>query len=292
MQSIRSLLFVPGNREDMLEKALALSPDVLVPDLEDSVPKDPAEKARARQIVSSMLSRLAEASPLVIPRVNSVDSGLMEDDLAAVVGPHIDGVSVGKIGIAEDVEAVSRTLARLERETALPDGKLALIPWLETASGVQNAFAICGASPRVAAVAFGAEDFSRDMGIDPADSPEMAYPRSAVAVAAVAARVQPLDTPYVRFRDVEGLEADCRVALRFGFTGKFAIHPAQIEAINAAFAPSADEIERAGKVIEAYEEASRSGSGATSLDGSMIDEPVVARARNLIEAARRTPDLG
>ena len=214
MAPVRSLLFVPGNREDMLEKALALSPDVLVPDLEDSVPKDHAEKARARQIVSSMLPRLAEASPLVIPRVNSVDSGLIEDDLEAVVGPHIDGVSVGKTGTAQEVEAVSRTLARLERETALPDGKLALIPWLETALGVQNAFAICGASPRVVAVAFGAEDFSRDMGIDPADSPEMAYPRSAVAIAAVAAGVHPLDTPYVRFRDIQGLEADCRIARR------------------------------------------------------------------------------
>ena len=285
---LRSPLFVPGNRPDMLEKALGLAPDAYVPDLEDSVPAE--EKENARSVTASLLSRLAEAGPLVIPRVNSLESGLMEEDLAAVVGPHIFGVSVGKVGSGQDIERISSIIEGLEQQAGIEPGHVMLVPWIESASAVRNAYEICSASARIAGVAFGAEDYTNDMGIERTEEDsEIAYPRSVVCVAARAAGVQAFDTPYFSFRDPEGLRRDARVARSFGFRGKFAIHPAQIDIINQAFSPSPAEIEHARRVVAAFEEAELSGRGATSLDGKLIDVPVVKRARNLLESAGGVP---
>jgi citrate lyase subunit beta/citryl-CoA lyase len=268
----------------MLAKAVTMAPDAYVPDLEDSVPTD--EKANARDVTSSFLPKLADRGPLVIPRVNSLGSGLLEDDLATVVGPGVFGVSVGKIDGPDDVERISSTVEVLEQAAGLPLGGVRLIPWIETARAVVNAYAIAVASPRVVALAFGAEDFTNDMGIERTDEDvEISYPRSVVCVAARAAGILALDTPYFSFRDPEGLARDALEARRLGFKGKFAIHPAQIEVINETFAPSPVEIEHARRVVRAFEEAERAGRGATSLDGRVIDVPVVERARNLLELA-------
>ena len=284
MPVMRSLLFVPGNRPDMLDKALGLAPDVYVPDMEDSVPA--SEKASARDTVPSFLPGLAEAHRLVIPRVNALHSGLMEEDLAAVVGPHTYGVTVGKIGSADDIRSVASILSDVERRENLSAGTIKVVPWIETAMGLVNAYEICSASPRVVAAAFGAEDFTRDMGIQRTeDDAEIVYPRSAICVAARAAGVLALDTPFFRFRDPEGLKKDSLAARAYGFRGKFAIHPSQIDAINESFSPSIEEIEHARRVVQVYEQAGRSGSGATSLDGGVIDAPVVRRARDLLELA-------
>jgi citrate lyase subunit beta/citryl-CoA lyase len=283
---LRSLLFVPGNRPDMLEKALGLAPDALVPDLEDSVP--PAEKSNARDIVASFLPRLARAGVLVLPRVNPASTGLLEDDLTALVGPDIYGITVGKIGDAAQLQDVARQLERLEAEAGLENGRVKLVPWIETAEAVVNAYEICSASPRVVAVAFGAEDFTNDMEIERTeDAAEIAYPRQVVAVAAKAAGVLALDTPYVAYRDAAGLKRDAGVARGFGFRGKFAIHPSQIGPIIEAFAPTEAELDYARRVVFVFEEAEASGSGATFLDGKMIDIPVVRRARGLLELASR-----
>jgi citrate lyase subunit beta/citryl-CoA lyase len=284
---LRSLLFVPGNRADMLEKALALVPDALVPDLEDSVPPD--EKAKARDIVASFLPRLAQAGVAVIPRANPASTGLLEDDLAALVGPDIFGITVGKIGDATELDHVEAHVERLEAEAGIEKGRVRLVPWIETARAVVNAYEICSASPRVVAVAFGAEDFTNDMEVERTeDALEIVYPRQVVGVAARAAGVLALDTPWVSFRDADGLRCDARAARAFGFRGKFAIHPSQIGTINEAFAPTEAELEYARRVVSVFEEAEESGSGATSLDGKMIDIPVVRRARGLLELASRT----
>ena len=278
-------MFVPGNRPDMLQKALGLAPDAYVPDLEDSVPAD--EKLNARSITASFLERLAGAGPLVLPRVNSLDTGLMEDDLGAVVGPHTFGVSVGKVRSGDDIRHISGILDRLEENTGLRRGRTMLVPWIETAMGIVNAYEICAASPRVFAAAFGAEDFTRDMDIErTGHDAEIAYPRSAVCIAARAAGVLAMDTPYFSFRDSDGLRAVSAAARGFGFRGKFAIHPSQIDPIREAFSPTDREKERAKRVIAAFEEAERLGKGATSLDGQLIDVPVVERARNLLASAR------
>ena len=286
---LRSLLFIPGNRPNMLDKGLGLSPDAFIPDMEDSVPFD--EKINARTVTASYLSRLTESGPLVIPRVNSLDSGLLEDDLGAVVGPHIFGVSVGKIESATDVDSVSTLITELEAAAGLATGRIKLIPWIETASAIVNAYQICTASPRIVGVAFGAEDYTNDMGIERrADDSEIAYPRNAVCVAARAADVLALDTPFFSFRDPDGLRRDAQNAAGVGFKGKFAIHPAQIDIINQTFSPSTAEVDQARRVVAAFDEAERDGRGATSLDGKLIDVPVVKRARNLLDLASRLPE--
>ena len=291
MTLMRSLLFVPGNRADMLEKALALRPDAYVPDMEDSIPPD--EKVSARETVSSALPGLAGVGPPVIARVNRLDSGLIEDDIAAVVGADIYGVSIGKVGSAADIREIGDILVGVEQKTGLAPESVRLVPWVETAMGVQNVYEICTASPRVVAVAFGGEDFTADMGIERTEAGhETDYARSAVCIAARAAGVVALDTPYVKFRDTDGLRRDCIEARGRGFTGKFAIHPSQIEVINQVFSPSESEIEEAQRVIQAYEKAERDGRGALALDGKMVDEPVVARARGVLEQAARVSDNG
>jgi citrate lyase subunit beta / citryl-CoA lyase len=285
----RSLLFVPGNRSDMLDKAAGLRPDVFVPDMEDSVPA--GEKHAARMTVAAYLGSLAATGRLVVPRVNAVGSEFIDDDLRAVVGPHTFGVSVGKVGSAADLASLHEKLSRLEPAAGVPEGSTGVFAWLETASGVVNAPEICRATSRLVGVAFGGEDFTNDMEIsrfeigangEPQESPALAYARSAIVTAARAGEVLALDTPFFGFRDPEGLAADCRRARGFGFTGKFAIHPSQIETINRAFSPSDDDVAQARREIAALEEAERQGRGSTSLDDQVIDVPVVERARKLI----------
>ena len=291
MDWFRSLLFVPGNREDMLSKAGSLPADALVPDLEDSVPLK--EKERAREIVGQVVRTLAQRGQAVIPRINALDTGLAADDLAAVVCAEVYGVSVGKVESPWEIVQLSSILDVLEKKAGLQVGHIRIIPWLEGAKAIMLAYEIALSSPRIVGVAFGAEDFSNDMGIQRTEEgDEVAFPRARVAVAAHAAEVLGFDTPYVNFRDPEGLQRDVQVALRLGFKGKFAIHPSQLDAINSMFSPSSEEIEYARRVVEAFEEAESRGSGATSLDGKMIDVPIVKRARNLLAQADLIADRG
>ena len=284
MDWFRSLLFVPGNREDMLGKAGTVPADALVPDLEDSVPLP--EKERAREIVGSAVKTLAQRGQSVIPRINALDTGLAKDDLAAVVCAEVYGISPTKVTSTWEIQQISSLLEALEKKAGLPVGHTRLIPWLEGAKAVMQAYEIAGASPRIIGVAFGAEDFTADMGIQrTAEGEEIAFPRARIAVAARAAGVLAIDTPNVDFRDMEGLKRDVQAALRLGYKGKFAIHPSQLETINAAFSPAPEEIEYARRVVEAFEEAEARGSAATSLDGKMIDIPIVKRARDLLDLA-------
>jgi citrate lyase subunit beta/citryl-CoA lyase len=282
--AIRSLLFVPGNKENMLEKASGFQPDVFVPDMEDSVPD--GEKGSARSTIQSFLPRLAATGIPIMPRVNSLDTGWTEQDLAAVVGPHIKGISIGKIEGPPDIENVSDMLVEMERANNLTVGSLSLIPWLESARALVKCHEICTSSPRIIGVAFGAEDYTHDMGVERLDDEsEVAYGRNVLCVAARAARVTALDTPYFRFKDEDGLRKNCIQSKQYGFKGRFAIHPAQIDTINEMFSPSEAEIAYARKVVAAFDKAEAAGRGSTSLDGKVIDVPVVKRARALLDLA-------
>jgi citrate lyase subunit beta/citryl-CoA lyase len=286
MTILRSLLFVPGNRPNMFEKALGFSPDVFVPDLEDSVPTD--EKANARALAASFLAKLSDTGSLVIPRVNSLDTGLLEQDLAAIITPKIYGLSIGKVQTVQEIAEICGLIEPLEQKAGLAAGTLKLIPWIESAKAIVNADEICSSSKRIIAVAFGAEDFTTDMGIERTDDDsEIAYARSVVCIAARAADVVALDTPYFGFRDTDGLQRDANTAKKQGFKGKFAIHPAQIDIINVTFSPSPQEVEHAKRVLAAFEAAEHQGRGSTSLNGKVIDVPVVKRARAILEMADR-----
>ena len=282
---LRSLLFVPGNTPRMLDRAVNLRPDAFIPDMEDSVPWD--EKGNARGVTAAYVPELAATGVPVIPRVNSLDTGLLEDDLSAVVGPHIYGVSVGKMDNPEIVAEVASMLEQAESDAGIECGSTRLVPWIESAEAIVKVYEICKSSDRIVAVALGAEDFTNDMEIRRTDSDsELAYARGAIAVAARAAGVLALDTPFFAFRDPVALKANSEMSKAIGFKGRFAIHPAQLDIINSVYSPSEDEVSQAQREIEAFEEAAAMGRGSTSLDGKVIDVPVVKRAQALIERAR------
>ena len=189
---------------------------------------------------------------------------------------------------AGDIAAISRLIDKLEMRAGMPQGKLHLVPWIETAEAIVNVAEICRASERIVAVAFGGEDFTNDMGVERLeDEAQIAYARQSLCVAARAAHVLALDTPYFKLRNPDGLRDNSLRAKSIGFKGKFAIHPEQIDTLNECFSPSAQEVAHAERVVAAYEEAERRGRASTSLDGWVIDVPVVKRARALLELARR-----
>jgi len=278
----------------MLKKAEGFSTRWLIPDLEDSVPD--AEKETARKTVGDHLRTLHGAGKYLCPRINSLETGLTADEISALVSDHIVGISVGKISSVEDVRAIEKLIEKAESQNGLSKGSIRILPWLETAGAIVNAYEICASSARIQWAAFGAEDFSADMGIsrsvdDSGDGasaalePGLAYARSAVAVAARAAGVHILDTPHTKFRDLDSLENDAREAKALGYKGKLAIHPTQTELIETVFRPSDSEIERARAVLDAAKQAERDGKGAVALDGEMIDMPVIKRAQNVLRDA-------
>ena len=294
----RSILFVPGNRPDMFEKAASAPADALMPDMEDAVPWN--EKPVARREIAANLDKLVGPGTPVIPRLNSLDSGLFDEDLEAVMGPFIIGVSIGKVRTAGDVRQIASAITASERRNGLQPGSIAMYPWMETARAISAAYEVCSATPRIAAVCFGAEDYSNDVGIprdlggwrssvssdDPSD-PAIAHARAEVVAGAVASGVGAIDTPYVAFRDPDGLARETAVARSMGFDGKFAIHPAQLEIINSGFTPSEEELTNAERIVAAAFAAEEQGRGATSLDGKMIDRPTIVRAQALLARAER-----
>ena len=288
--ALRSLLFVPGNRESMIRKAAGARPDVFVPDLEDSVPVP--EKTNARETVQRLVGMIAETGRPVFPRLNGIDTTWLEEDARALVGPDVAGVSVGKIRTPDDIRRVDALLAEAERARGIPVGRTRLIPWIETAAAVLDALRIATASPRVVALAFGAEDLTLDMGIRrSSDDSEVSVARSLTCLAAAAAGVPALDTPFFSFRDDAALERNAEASKRIGFRGKFAIHPDQLATIQRVFSPSPEELEEARRVIAAFEEAARLGRGSTSLEGRVVDVPVVERARALVASASNGPEV-
>ena len=294
----QSVLFVPGNRPDMFEKAAMAPAGAIFPDMEDAVPF--GEKLAARRDIAANLEKLGSGGVPVIPRLNSLDTGLFDEDLEAVIGPMIIGVSVGKVRSAGDVRRIDSIITASERRNGLQPGTISIYPWIETARAIAHAYEVCSASPRIAAVCFGAEDFSADVGIakdlggwasstssDDPSGPSVAHARGEIIAAAVSAGVGALDTPYVAFRDPEGLAREAAVARAMGFDGKCAIHPAQLKIINNGFTPQEEEITNARRIVAAADEAEEHGSGATSLDGKMIDRPTVVRAQNLLARLER-----
>ena len=269
MNLLRSLVFVPGNRANMLERALDFKADVIMVDLEDSVP--PGEQLAARETAREWVPKLAKTGRRIMVRVNSLDTGLTRDELAALIGPDLSGISIGKSETVWDLRDVDDVITGLESAAGLTHGQIKLIPWIENARAVLTALELATCSPRIEAIAFGAEDYTDAMGVQRTDTgEELEFARATVAVAARAAGIGSLDTPYVRFRDPEGFRQDT-----------------QIDIINESFGPTPDEVAYANQVVEAWDQAEAQGRGSLSLDGRMIDVPVVKRARNLLALAEQ-----
>ncbi|MBE6642031.1 MAG: CoA ester lyase [Ruminococcaceae bacterium] len=280
----RSLLFLPGNNPNMLINAGYLGSDAVIFDLEDAV--SPAEKDAARILVRNTMKYM-ELDCEKIVRINSVDTSFWQADLDTILPQCPDLILLPKVGLASDVLTVASYMEEVERKLGLEVGKVGIMPLIETALGVENAFSIASASPRVKALFLGAEDLTADIQCKRTkEGREIEYARTRLVVAARAAGVDVYDTPFTDVNDDEGIVVDAQLAKSLGFTGKASISPRHVEVINDVFSPTLAEIEYAYDVIEAIETAKKQGKGAISLRGKMIDAPIVARAERTIAMAK------
>ena len=287
MDALRTLLFVPGHRDRMIEKAPGAGADGLLYDLEDSVPK--AERATAREMVAAALS-----APLGLPRyvrVNGIaDAGREETaaDLEAIVRTGLDGIVRPKAQSADEIVWTAREIDRLEAERGIDAGRTEIVPMIESALGVHFSYEILTASPRVASVIVGSAqdgDLQTDLGSEwSPEGTELLYARSRILLSARAAGLeQPLDGVFPGLDDEEGLIRDCMNARRLGYRGKTVIHPKQIEPVHRVFSPSEKEIAHYRDMIAAFEAAEAEGKGAVTFRGKMIDRAMVRKARGLLD---------
>ena len=253
---LRSMLFVPGNSMRMITKAATLAADAIILDIEDAVPLP--DKATARIMIRDSIRGIRSEGSYVFARVNSLATGLTAEDVKVVAVRDLDGVILAKTESGSDVVELDGMLDRIEKGKGLEPGSLKIIPLMETAKGVVNAYEIASASERVAAVAFGAGDYYADLGrsvslLSP-EQTELLYARSQIVNSSRAAGVQAIDTPFFGLlTDREALLQEVRMALQLGFKGKLLIHPAQIEVVNRVFSPSPEEAEHALRLVKAFE---------------------------------------
>ena len=281
----RSMLFLPGNNPNMLINGATLGSDAIIFDLEDAV--SPAEKDAARILVRNTLKYMDLGSCETIVRINSVDTAYWQADIDAIAPQKPDLILLPKSACAEDIRLVDAYLTEKEAALGLPYGTVGLMPLIETAMGVENAFAIASATRRVKALFLGAEDLTADLQCKRTkESREIEYARTRLVVAARAAGVDVYDTPFTDVNDDEGIVRDAELAKALGFTGKASISPRHVEVINQVFSPTLKEIDYAYEVLDAIELAKRQGKGAIALHGKMIDAPIVARAQRTIDMAK------
>lgn len=282
---MRSLLFVPGDSERKLSKGLESGADALIVDLEDSVSADnkPAARETARDFIASSAGR----GPLLYVRVNDLTTGLTEDDLGAVMAAAPAGIMLPKCNGPDDVGSLAVKLRVAEAEHGREDGSTRIVPIItETPLGVMNAAGYRHAGERLAGLTWGAEDLSAEIGAQATRDENGRYTdvfrfaRLTTVLAASAAEVAAIDTVYPDFRDVDGFRRDCLEAARDGFTARMAIHPAQVEIINAVFTPSGEEVEMARAVVLAFADAGN--PGVVAIDGKMYDRPHLKRAQRLL----------
>lgn len=287
MELLRSMLFVPANNWRLIQSARKeAAPDAVILDLEDAVPID--DKETARWFVKDAIGLLREAGHNVVVRINGLATGLAEEDLKYAIREGIYGVMLPKVESREEVLELEGLLEREEKEKGL--AKINIIPLIESAKGVLNAFEIATASERVVAIAFGAADFLRDFGLSyftlSPDEKELLYARSHLAISARAAGIIAIDAPFLGpIIDKEGVVRESRIALSLGFRGKMCIHPLHVELVNQVFSPSEQDVELARKIIEGYERAKARGLGATSVEGRMIDEATYKMAKETLKVA-------
>ena len=284
MKAVRSMLFAPGDRPDLIAKAARSPADGVIVDLEDGVAAGVKQEARAN------LGSLPDGEVSFFVRLNGSGTGLMWEDLLAAAHAGVAGVIIPKVERRRVMLKVCGALSALEAATGRPDGSIALVPMIETALGVQNAFEIVGGSPRVRAVMLGSGeqgDLVADLRVqwDP-EGTGLHYSRSRVLLAARSAGLaQPIDGVFMDYRNLEGLRTESRLARRMGYVAKLAIHPAQVAVINEVFTPTEEELARNRAILEAFEEAESRGTAAVGVEGRMVDYAVARTARSVLEGS-------
>jgi citrate lyase subunit beta/citryl-CoA lyase len=287
MQLLRSLMFTPGQRRNMIDKALALGslgPDAIMFDLEDSVPPD--QKDFARDLVGNALKGARGADdPARIVRVNSSATGRQIADIRAVVEPNLYAVLLPKVERSEDVVAASMVIDDLERSRGIASGQIALIAAIESARGIHCVVDIALSSSRLRGLMFGAEDYARDLGLPVVRTGaawDLVFARSAMVNAAAIARLFTMDQVHMNFRDLDGERTDAVASRSMGFSGKAAIHPSQIAVINEVFSPTPEEVAHAREVAYAFEKAIGEGLGCVMLGGQVVEQPILDRAKQVL----------
>ena len=286
---LRSMLFVPGDSDRKLAKGAESPADALILDLEDSVAPDRTEVARG-MVRAYLAARPKRERQQLWVRINPLATPKALPDLAAVVGGAPDGIVLPKPDSAAETVLLDHYLTALEAREGLPHGRIRILPVAtETPASVFNLGTYAGSSARLAGLTWGAEDLPAALGASTNKAPSGGYAfpyelaRSLCLAGAVAADVQPIDTVYTDFRDQQGLAQDARAARQMGFTGKMAIHPAQVETINASFTPDEQEVAFARRVVDAF--AASPGTGVVGLDGKMLDMPHLKQANRLLALA-------
>ena len=280
----RSMLFLPGNTPNMLINGNCLGSDAVIFDLEDAV--SPAEKDAARILVRNTMRYMDFRGCETIIRINSTDTPYWKADLEAMMPQKPQLILLPKTGSPRDIQEVDGWMSQLEDRLGMERNTVGLMALIETALGVENAFAIATASKRVKALFLGAEDLTADLQCKRTkEGREIEYARTRLVAAARAAGVEVYDTPFTDVNDDEGIWTDTRLAKALGFTGKASISPRHVEVINQVFSPTEKEIDYAYEVMEAIALAKKQGRGVIALRGKMIDAPIVARARQTIAAA-------
>jgi citrate lyase subunit beta/citryl-CoA lyase len=288
------MLFAPGSVPKLLERVFEAGADSVILDLEDAVALN--AKQEARGLVAATIERrpTTPAVPLFV-RVNALATGMLSDDLAAVVHPRLTGIKLPKVESADDLRACDAFLADLERSRGIPVGSIAVMAGIESAAGVEAAFDIAQAATRLWCLSFGAEDFAADIGADPSPGAvESLYARSRLVIASRASRIAPpFDSVYPHLDRPSGLARNARSGRRLGFQGKSVIHPSQLATVHEIYGPSESQVAWAERVLDAFAREEAKGVAAFRLDGSLIDYAMVRRAEHVLrirESARAHVD--
>ncbi len=284
MNPVRSMLFTPGHRLDLIEKAIKSGADAVIIDLEDAVSLD--NKAAARD----NLAELPESTVPFYVRTNAVETGLLWDDVLAATVANVAGLVLPKADDPGLISKVDGALTVLEMSSGKSVGTLSLIPLIESALGVRMTYEIARASERIQCVMFGGGeqgDLVADLGAEwTPEGTGLLHARSQVLLSSRAAGVPyPMEAVFMDFRDLEALRVESELARRIGYVGKVAIHPAQVPIINDVFTPTPEVVEYQKKVLAAFEEAESQGSASIAVDGKMVDYAVARVARTIIERA-------
>jgi citrate lyase subunit beta-like protein len=289
MHSRRALLYMPGDNWKMITKSVTLGVDSICMDMEDGTAI--SKKAEARTTISKALQELDFGKSEKLVRINSVDSGWEKDDIEAVLPYRPDGIVIPKVESFEQIEWAGRIIETAELKYGWPVNSIRVVIGVETAKGIMNLKEIAS-HPRLDAIILGGEDLAASIGATRTkDAIELLYARQAVIVACAANDLQAIDIVTIDYKDIEALRIESEFGARLGYSGKQIIHPAQVEPVQTAFTPNDQAIADAKRIVETFEASQKEGKGAYSLDGKMIDMPLLKNAQKVLERARAAGKL-
>ena len=279
----RTRLYVPGNNPSMVQNAGIYGADSLIFDLEDSI--SIAEKDSARFLVRNALADLDFGDCEITVRINARDTDYFLKDLEEIIPVKPDGLLLPKTESKEELLEIDKLISGIEKNNNIPEKSISLMPIIESAKGVLNVEQIASA-PRVVVIGLGGEDLTADIGAKRTkEGKELEYISSKIILACAANKIQAIDTVFADINDIEGLFNATKRAIDIGFQGKSVIHPSQVEIVHKAFTPTEEEINQAEKIVQAFKKAKKEGSGVVSVDGRMVDLPVVKRSEKILRWA-------